>query len=72
MIITFILLFVSIIFGQFLSTLVSDDKEYKLLNIISLISVFIIFIISGYFTYNPNESFLFWDPEHETYERVFK
>lgn len=47
-------------------------KDYKSVDIISIILISIIFIIGGYLTYHPIESFIFWDPQHETYERVFK
>ena len=62
MIFTFILLFISF--------LVKED--YSLINIISVVLISIIFIIGGYLTYNPIESFIFWDPQNETYERVLK
>lgn len=72
MIFTFILLFVSIVFGQFMSHSFLIKKDYKSIDILSIILISIIFIISGYLTYHPFENFLFWDPQHETYERVFK
>ena len=44
----------------------------KYIDIINIILIGIVFIIGGYLTYNPIEYFIFWDPQHETYERVFK
>lgn len=72
MIFTFILLFISILFGQIISANFLVKENYKYLNIISIILISIIFIISSYLTFNPMENFIFWDPQHETYERVFK
>lgn len=72
MIFTFILLFVAIIVGQFMGLSFLVKEDYSLVNIISIVLISIIFIIGGYFTYNPIESFIFWDPQHETYERVLK
>lgn len=72
MIFTFILLFVSILFGQYMSASFLTKKDYKQLDILSVILISIIFIIAGYLTYHPMENFIFWDPQHETYERVLK
>ena len=72
MIFTFILLFIAIFLGQLISSIFLERKEYKYMDIISVILIAIIFIIFGYLTYNPIENFLFWDPQSETYERVFK
>lgn len=72
MIFTFILLFVSIVFGQFMGSSFLTKKDYKQLDIFSIALISIIFIIGGYLTYNPIENFIFWDPQHETYERVLK
>lgn len=72
MIFTFILLFVSILFGQFISTFIIQKEDYKYLDFGSIIILLIIFIINGYLTYNPIRNFIFWDPQHETYEKVLK
>lgn len=72
MIFTFILLFISILFGQYVGSFIMDKEYYKYLNIISIILIIITFIIGGYLTFNPIKNFIFWDPEHETYERVLK
>lgn len=72
MIFTFILLFLSIIVGQCIGSEFLKKKDYKQIEILSIILIAIIFIISGYLTYHPIENFIFWDPEHETYERVLK
>lgn len=72
MIFTFILLFISIMFGQYMGSSFLEKKEYHYVDIISIILISIIFIIGGYLTFNPIESFIFWDPQHETYQRVLK
>lgn len=72
MIFTFILLFISILFGQYISSSFLRKKDYKQIDILSIILISIIFIILGYLTYHPMENFIFWDPQHETYERVLK
>lgn len=72
MIFTFILLFIAIIFGQYIGYIFLDRKNYKSVNILSIILITIIFIIFGYLTFNPIENRLFWDPKHETYARVKK
>lgn len=72
MIFTFILLFLTIIVGQYISSRFLKKKDYKQIEVLSIILIAIVFIISGYLTYHPIESFIFWDPEHETYQRVLK
>ena len=72
MIVTFILLFISIMLGQALSyNFLKKDNDASL-NMLSLIIIVIIFIIMGYFTFNPIHNDMFWDSEHETYEKVTK
>jgi uncharacterized membrane protein len=72
MIFTFILLFISILVGQYVSSCFLKKKDYKQIDIFSLVLLAIIFIILGYLTYNPIKNFMFWDPENETYEIVLK
>ena len=72
MVFTFIWLFISIFFGQYISYSFLKKEDNRTSEIISLIIVFIIFIISGYLTYYPIENFLFWDPQHKTYGIVLK
>ena len=72
MIFTFILLFIAILFGQYVGSFFLQKENYKYLDFGSIIIILIIFIINAYFTFNPIKSFIFWDPEHETYERVLK
>lgn len=72
MIFTLILLFITILFGQYIGSLLIDRKDNKWHDTISIICIFIIFIINGYLTYNPIKNFIFWDPEHETYEIISK
>ena len=72
MIFTFILLFISILFGQFISNFIIQKEDYKYLEFGSILLLLIIFIVNGYLTYNPIRNFMFWDPQHETYEIVLK
>ncbi len=72
MIFTFILLLISILFGQYLSYPFLEKPEYKQLEIMSVVLLAIIFVIGGYLTFHPIKNFFFWDPEKETYERVYK
>ena len=72
MIFTFILLFISIFIGQFISYTYLKKDENKTLNMISIGIMAIIFIIFAYFTFNPMQNEYFWDPEHETYNRIIK
>ena len=72
MIFTFILLFISIFLGQLISSIFLKKEEYRHMDTISIVLIAITFIIFGYLTYNPIKNFLFWDPQHETYGRVFK
>ena len=72
MIFTFILLFVAIMFGQYMASSFLKKNDYKQIDIFSIILISIIFIILGYLTFNPIENFIFWDPQHETYDIVSK
>ena len=72
MIFTFILLFISIFIGQFISYTYLKKDYNKGVNLISIIIIAIIFIIFAYFTFNPMQNEYFWDPEHETYNRIVK
>lgn len=72
MIFTFILLFIAILLGQTLSYNFLKKDNDSTINMISIILLAIVFIIGAYFTFNPMENFVFWDPHHETYERVIK
>lgn len=72
MIFTLILLFISIMFGQILGSIIIIKRDYKIVDIFSFILISIIFVICGYLTFYPLHNFLFWDSKHETYERVLK
>lgn len=72
MILTFILLFLAILFGQYIGSRFLKKTDYRQIDILSIILISSIFIICGYLTYHPLENFIFWDPQHETYERVLK
>ena len=72
MIFTFILLFISILLGQFISyNLLLKEKRVSL-NILAISFIVIIFIIFGYLTFNPIHNDLFWDFKNRTYEKVTK
>jgi len=72
MIFTFILLFISIMVGQMIGYSFLKKEDYIGLNIISLIIMIMFYIIFAYLTFNPIHNDIFWDPEHETYQRVIK
>lgn len=72
MIFTFILLFISIWLGQYLSYSFLKKDNYDSLNILSLTVIIVTSLILAYFTFNPLHNDIFWDPEHETYEKVTK
>jgi len=58
--------------GQALTCSFLKKDNYRSLNILSLTIIAIIFIILGYLTFNPIHNDMFWDSEHETYEKVTK
>jgi len=72
MIFTFILLFISIMIGQIISYSFLEKENYKGLNIISLMVIILLYIMFSYLTFYPIHSDIFWDSEHETYQRVIK
>ena len=72
MIVTFILLFISILVSQWLSSLILTKKDYKVLEILSLVILSIIFIINGYLTFHPLKTSSFYDSVNETYDIVAK
>lgn len=72
MIFTFILLFISIWLGQYLSYNFLKKDNYNSLNILSLMVIIITSLILAYFTFNPLHNDIFWDPDNETYEKVTK
>ena len=68
MIITILILFIAIMFGQVLSYFILNKEiKFKYLNVVSIISIIIIYIIMAYFTYNPLKVDFFFDPIHEKY-----
>lgn len=66
MIITFILLFISLLINSFISFKIYKIKPFHL-NIISIILIIITYIIFGYFTYNPIKNHFFFDVSEEKY-----
>lgn len=68
MIITLIIYFISIVVGQIFSYFIlNSKKEYNVLNIVSLISIPIIFTIYGILTYYPVKSGLWYDYSNNKY-----
>ena len=67
MIVTFILLFICIIWGQYIAILILESKDYKDLNYISLFIILIIIILNASLTYCPIKNFFFYDNVHQTY-----
>lgn len=68
LILTLVIYFISIIFGQLISYyILSLKNNYKILNIISLILIIVIFTMFGYFTYNPLKYSLFYDKYSNKY-----
>ena len=67
LILTLILLFLSIFVVQYIYFFILLKKDYKRLEIISVIVIPILFIIFGYFTFEPLPYDFFFDPIHESY-----
>lgn len=67
MIITFLFLFVAIIFSQVISYYILNKNNNQLLNYISLGIIILIIIIFAYFTYYPLYNDFFFDPMEEKY-----
>ena len=67
MIFTFILLFLSIAFGQFISTFFLFKENNINLNNVSLIIIIFIILINGILTIKPLKNFFFWDEKNGTY-----
>lgn len=67
MIITFIFLFIAIIFSQVISYYILKSKNNQLLNYISIVLIILIMIVFAYFTYYPLYNDFFFDPMEEKY-----
>ena len=67
---TLILLFLSIVFGEFITSLININS--KNVNDISIIIIILILILNAYLTFNPLDNFLFFDPMNKTYKIVYK
>ena len=72
MLVTFILMFLAITFGEYISTFIIYKKDYKSANYISLFIILLILIFNAYLTYNPLNNFFFLDKKHHTYGVVYK
>ena len=67
MIISIGLLFITYLLGQIVCYFILNYKQIKYLDIISIIGIVVMFILFGYFTYNPLFNFLFQDPTNNQY-----
>ena len=67
MILTLIILFVSIIITQYITSRINERKEAKLWNFLSLIAIVLTFCLLGYLTYHPLKTELFYDKIEEKY-----
>lgn len=67
MIITFILLFITILFVNYIVIKIMLEKEIKYQKTISIIGIITVYIIMGILTYNPPHYDLFFDTEEEKY-----
>lgn len=72
LIVTFILLFLAIMLGEYVGSFILLKKDYKSLNYISLFIILLILILNAALTYNPLSNFLFYDYMHHTYDIVYK
>ena len=67
MIITFIILFISIIIDAWISYKILKSKNNSNLNKLAIILIIITYCIFGYLTYNPIHNYLFYDTMHHKY-----
>ena len=65
--ITLFVYFITIIISMILNYFVVFKKNYKVLNILSFIVIIIIYILFGYFTFNPLINNFFLDPTNNSY-----
>lgn len=72
LIFTIILLFFSIMLGQFVSGFIIYKKLNQYINLIALLVIILILIINSYLTYHPILKMLFYDPLNKTYNIVYK
>ena len=67
MIITFIILFVTILLVNYIGFKIQESKEIKYQNIIAIIGIIIVYIIMGILTYKTPHNELFFDTNKEKY-----
>lgn len=68
LLVTLIIYFITIGISQYLNYLIINTKvNYKALNLVSLILLFISVVVLTYFTYNPMKNDFFKDPENNSY-----
>ena len=67
MIITFIILFITILISEYINYKIQEKENIKYDNTIAIIGVIISYIIFSILTYNPPKYDLFFDTEEEKY-----
>lgn len=67
MVVSIVLLFLIIIFSQYISYLILKSKNNSKLNVLSFVLIILGFVIFGYLTYNPLENYLFLDTTKNKY-----
>ncbi len=67
MLVTLIIYLISIIISQVLNYFIEFKKDSNVLNIISLIVIFLIYAFTTYLTYNPPICKFFLDPTNNSY-----
>ena len=67
MIVTFTILFLTILFVNYIGIKIMQSKEIKYQKTISIIGIIIVYLIMGILTYNPPHYDLFFDTEEEKY-----
>ena len=66
-IISISLLFIVIIFSQYISYLIMKQENNNILNIFSIVLIIMGYIVFGYLTYKPLENYIFYDIKHKKY-----
>ena len=67
MIITFIILFLTIVIVNYIGYKIQESDEIKYQNTISIIGIIIVYTIMGFLTYNTPHNELFFDTQEEKY-----
>jgi len=67
MVLNISILFLSIIISQLISCFILNCKDFKNLNIVSIVGIILVYIVFGLLTYYPPINDLFLDPVHDKY-----